>query len=591
MPTSTPLPGTPAVTVEADVPCVMPDDVTLFADVYRPAGDGPFPVILMRTPYDKTAGQFGIYHDPAAYARHGYLVVIQDCRGRYRSEGEWYPFRTEMSDGYATVEWAARLPGANGRVGMYGASYAGATQLLAAVMQPPSLVTIIPAVTGSQYYEGWTYRGGALSLSFVASWATQLAQNTAARAGDNPALLQLRQDFANAPARYDHLPLVTYPPLAGEWAPYFHDWLAHPTDDDYWRQWSVDADFSRIRVPALHLAGWYDIFVAGSVANFLGLRASAGSEHARRHQKLLIGPWYHLPWLPVDGSPDPNAGPLATDDWHLRWFNHFLQDESTGVLESPVTVYLQGASQWRELADWPPPASTPTPFYLHSDGRANSSSGSGRLDPAPPAVDELVDTFIYDPAGPVISVGGHSCCFPHVAPMGPADQASRERQFGVLVYTTGPFAAPVDLLGNVTVVLHATTSAVDTDWTARLCWVDPNHTSLNLAEGIIRARFRESLREPSLLTPNETYRYTIDLGPVGVRIAAGDRLRLTIASSDFPQWDRNLNTGGPLYQEPLTAAIVARQTIWHDAVRPSHVILPVVSPGADADEGAAGASQ
>lgn len=577
MSTSITLPGEPLVVLEADVPCPMRDGVNLLTDIYRPAGDGPFPVILMRLPYDKSSGEFGIYYHPAWFARHGYLVAMQDCRGRHQSEGEWYPFRDEADDGYDAIEWAARLPGANGEVGMYGASYAGATQQLAAVKRPPSLVTIVPAVTASQYYEGWTYRGGALSLAFAASWATQLSHNTAARAGDETELRRLQYDFDHAADHYPHLPLASYPPLGGEydWAPYFHDWLAHPSYDDYWRRWSIDEDYSRIEVPALHLAGWYDIFVTGSVKNFQGIKRDGGSVAARAGQKLLIGPWLHLPWVPVAGGLDPAAGPLATDEWHRRWFDQFLKGEETGVLDAPVTLYMLGENRWRDFTDWPPPESTPTPFYLHSGGRANTMLGDGSLGREQPGP-EPVDQFVYDPAAPAPSCGGHSCCFPHVAPMGPADQADREQQHGVLCYTTEPLPADLELVGEVSVSLYAVTSAVDTDWTARLCWVDAAGRSANLAEGIIRARYRDSLAAPSLLEPNRVYHYTIALGPVGARIAAGQRLRLTVSSSDFPQWDRNLNTGGPLFEEGATAGVVATQTVLHDADHPSCVILPML---------------
>lgn len=570
------LPGEPQVTLEMNVPCVMRDGVTLMNDVYRPAGDGPFPVLLIRLPYDKTSAEFGIYNHPSWFARHGYLVVAQDCRGRHQSEGEWYPFRYEANDGYDAVEWAAKLPGANGKVGMYGASYAGATQLLAAVNRPPSLATIIPAVTSSQYYDGWTYKGGALSLAFIASWATQLAENTAARAGDLAEVRRLQNDFNAAASLNGYLPFAEYPPLAGDWAPYFHDWLAHPTYDDYWRQWSIDEDYSRVDVPALHLAGWYDVFLNGSVKNFTGIKRDGGSAGTKSNQKLLIGPWVHLPWLPADGSLDPAAGPVATDEWHLRWFDHFLKGEATGVLDAPVTVYVMGENRWRDFADWPPPETTPTNYYLHGEGRANTMLGDGRLSLDQPG-DEPADTFLYEPANPARSTGGHSCCFHHVAPMGPADQYDREMWPSVLAYTTEPLAEDMYLVGDVAVTLHAATSAVDTDWTARLCRVDASGTSTNLAEGIIRARYRDSLSEPSLLEPNRVYEYTIDLGPVGARIAAGERIRLTVSSSDFPQWDRNLNTGGPLFKEAITAAKSALQTVFHDALRPSHVTLPVLT--------------
>jgi len=571
------LPGEPRVTIERNVPCQMRDGVTLFADVYRPDGEGPCPVILMRLPYDKTQAETVCYFHPSWYAAHGYLVAVQDCRGRWLSEGEWYPFRDEASDGYDTIEWAARLPGANGKVGMYGASYAGATQLLAATLRPPSLTTICPAVTASQYYEGWTYNGGALALAFAASWAINLAEDTARRRGDEAAQRRLATEFAEAYDHYGHLPLADFPPIAAQpdLAPYFRDWLAHPTDDDYWRRWSIDEDYGRITVPALHIAGWYDIFLSGTVKNFVGLQRGAGDDGARRAQKLLIGPYVHVPWVPVDGSLDATAGSLAIDDWHLRWFDQFLKGEERGVLDSPVTVYVMGENRWRDFADWPPPESRQIAWYLHSGGRANSMLGDGALSPEAPG-SEPPDRFVANPAGPIPSLGGHSCCFSVAAPLGPADQAAAERLHGVLVYTSAPLGTDIDLIGDASVTLFAATSAADCDWTARLCRVDPAGLSTNLQEGILRARFRDSLSQPTPVAPHHVYRYEIPLGPLGVRLPAGHRLRLTVSSSDFPQWDRNLQTGGPLYQEGPGAMVVATQTVLHDLDYPSRLTLPVM---------------
>ncbi len=573
--TGAPVPGVPGVFVERNVPCRVRDGTVLMADVYRPSGVGPFPVILIRLPYDKTQAENIAYSHPSWYARHGYIVVCQDTRGRYASEGEWYPFLHEAEDGYDTIEWAARLPGANGKVGMYGFSYAGATQLLPAVLRPPSLVTICPVMTASQYYEGWTYNQGAFALAFAASWAMNLGVNNAQRRGDDEAVRTYATAFANALAWDWYLPLKDFPPLRGPDTAYFFDWLAHPTYDDYWRRWSIDDDYSRITTPALHIAGWYDVFLSGTVANFRGLRRYAGTEEARRGQKLIIGPWYHIPWRPLVGNVADNASPSVVDDWQLAWFNQFLKGIWTGVLDAPVTVFVLGEDRWRDVDDWPPKEATPTAWYVHSGGRANSVFGDGSLSLEPPT-DEPADIFTYDPGAPNLSQGGHSCCFPWVAPMGPADQAASEQWNGVLVYTSEPLANDLLLLGDVSVRLFAATTAADTDWTARLCRVDPNGVSINLQEGIVRARYRTSTVRPEPIVPNQVYEYEIRLGPVGVRIPAGHRLRLTISSSDFPQWDRNLNTGGELGAEGPSRAIVATQTVLHDAAHPTRVILPVV---------------
>lgn len=569
-----PLPGMPEMTLERDVPCQMRDGVTLAADIYRPGGEGPWPVILMRLPYDKTSAENITYADPSWYARQGYMVVIQDNCGRCASHGEFVPFVREAEDGYDTIEWAARLPGANGKVGMYGFSYAGATQLMPATLRPPSLSALCPAMTASQYYEGWTYNQGALALAFTMSWATQLASGDARRAKDAAALGQLDMAFAGIHGWYWMLPLAAYPPLTGDYGGYFFDWLQHPTYDDYWQRWSIDQNYSRITTPALHIAGWYDIFLAGSVKNFLGLRAGAGTAEARAGQKLVIGPWLHMPWAPVSES-SAGVEPTVVDDLQVRWFDRFLKGEESGVMDAPVSLYIMGANEWRDYPDWPPPGAQPERWYLHSAGRANSRFGDGTLSRESPG-DEPPDYYTYDPAYPNQSAGGHSCCFSFVSPMGPVDQRATEALNSILIYTSEPLSEPLELIGDVSVTLFAATSAVDTDWTARLCEVFPDGRSINVQEGIVRARYRDSLTEPTPLEPDRVYQYEIALGPVGVRIAAGNRLRVAIASSDFPQWDRNLNTGGALFAEGLTEAVVARQTVLHTSEHASFITLPVV---------------
>ena len=573
------MPGDPTVTVERDVPCRMRDGVVLLADVYRPAdAGGPLPVILMRLPYDKTQAENLAYAHPSWYARHGYVVVVQDVRGRCASEGEWYPFAHEAEDGYDTIEWAARLPGANGKVGMYGFSYVGQTQLLPAVLQPPSLVSLCPGMTASQPYEGWTYNGGALELAFVGTWTLDLAAGQARRAGDEAELARLGAALGNAAGPLRALPLDGFPPLERATTPWFFDWLDHPTYDDYWRRWSVDEDYAPLRrYPSLHIGGWYDIFLAGTVRNFLGMRSGPGADAAS--QRLLIGPWYHMPWVPLDSAGGEPAGAGVVDDWQLAWFDHTLRGEAFGGPDAPVSVRLMNDTRWRHYADWPPPGSTPTPLYLHSKGRANSAQGDGTLTDDAPAEAEPVDVFTYDPQIPSPSLGGQSCCYPFISPMGPVDQGPAEQWNGIVVYTGEPLAADLLLVGEASVTLWAATSAADTDWTARLCHVDPTGRSVNIKAGIVRARSRASTAVPTPITPGEAVRYEIALGPVGTRVPAGHRLRLDVASSDFPHWDRNLNSGGPLFREGIGAAVVATQTILHDADHPSCVVLPVLREG------------
>ena len=563
---SQPAPGYADVTIERNAECRLSDGVVLRADVYRPAVEVSLPVLLMRMPYGKTSGgaNWGYAH-PAWYASRGYVVAVQDVRGRYASDGEFAPFVHETPDGYESVEWAAGVHGSNGKVGMYGFSYPGATQLLAAVAQPPSLAAIAPGFTSSQFYDGWTYAGGAFSLASMTGWASFLAVDRARRRGDDAAHAGLLGALGAAPSLYWKLPLQDFLPLLDVDAPYFRQWLEHSSFDDYWRATAIDTDFSRITVPGLHCGGWYDIFHAGTVANFRGIPAP--------RQKLLMGPWQHSPWRAIGERARQDVGANEIDEWHVRFFDEVLKGEITGVFDAPGRVFVLGEN-WRDLDDWPPTTSAEVSYFLHSDGRANSAYGDGTLSTDPPAA-EQADVFLYDPLMPSISHGGHSCCVEAIAPMGPADQEPYEAAKGVLVYTTEPLERDVVLLGDAGVDLYASSTAVDTDFTARLCVVDREGRSTNLKEGIVRARFRDSFAEPSLLEPGQVYRFSIPLGPVGVRLQAGQRIRLDVSSSDFPQWDRNLNTGGPLGAEPASAAVVATQAVFHDSARPSRLRLPV----------------
>ena len=569
---ATPMPGMPDVLVEHGLPCRMRDGTTLAADVYRPAGAETSPVLLIRLPYDKTAAEsnFGFAH-PSWYAAHGYMVVVQDCRGCGESEGAWYPFVAEAEDGYDTVEWAAKLSGSNGRVGTYGFSYPGFLQLLTACLAPPSLVTMSPGFTAAQAYEGWTYDQGALRIAFAAWWAMALEFAQERWRGDEAAMGASLGALGQMPGLNWVLPLTAMPSL--EEVDYWQDWVAHPSYDDYWRPLSINEDYSRITVPTLHVAGWYDVFLNGNADNFNGLRAGAGNKAAAAGQKLVIGPWLHGPWKPLAGA-GADAGSNVTDDWQLRWFDHVLKGEENGVLDSPATVYVVNDG-WRDLDDWPPSSTVPTDWFLHSGGRANTATGDGQLSTEPPG-DELPDTFLYDPANPSLSFGGHSCCIEGVSPEGPACQGMYEQARGVLCYTSEPLGRDTDIVGDVALTLFAATSAVDTDWTCRLCVVGEDGCSTNIQEGVVRARYRDSTSNPTPVKPGELVEYQIRLGPVGWRIKAGQRLRVDVSSSDFPQWDRNLNTGGTPGQEGLMAAQVATQVVVHNQAHPSRITLPIV---------------
>ena len=577
--------GTCAYSKSTNVPARMRDGTILYADVYRPSGSGSVPVILMRLPYDKAVAQTYVYASPAFYAKHCYLVVVQDVRGQYTSQGFFYTFRNEALDGYDTIEWAASLPGSNGRVGMYGFSYVGATQWLPATLRPPHLVAIVPAMTSSDYHDGWSYQNGAWSLAFEESWPlTSIARSAAQRLPDGPALVDemTRATTALNMEWYWYLPLKRFPPLHPDdprVAPYFYDWIRHPDNDAYWQQWSIRKRYRDITVPALNFDGWYDVFLNGAIENFNGMRRSGGSALARGGQRLVIGPWIHLPWEPKVGQLDfgPNArNPI--DQLQLRWFDHWLKGVSNGVSRDPaVRVFVMGADKWRSASAWPIPGTIFTRYYLHSRSRANSSGGDGWLSTAPPVArgEAGEDRYLYDPAAPVPSVGGHSCCTPDVAPVGPYDQRWVEQRSDVLVYSTPRLARPVEVTGPITVTLYAASTVRDTDFTAKLVDVYPDGRAINLNDGIQRARYRVSGTHPTLITPGKIYRYTIEVWPTSNLFKTGHQIRLEVSSSNFPMYDRNPNTGDPFGQNARLQA--AHQTIYHDPAHPSAITLPIVA--------------
>jgi putative CocE/NonD family hydrolase len=546
----------------------MRDGVTLKADIYRPKADGKYPVLLQRTPYDKRGAQtFGM-----KAAERGYVVVVQDVRGRYTSEGDFYTFKNEMNDGYDTVEWVAALPYANGKVGMFGGSYVGATQMLAAISNPPHLSGIAPMVTASNYHDGWTYQSGALEQWFDQSWTTGLAQNTLDRAveqNSNPRNWNMK------------VPLTAYPIVAEAdpltLAPYYNDWLAHPSYDDYWKTLSIEEHYEQIHVPVLNIAAWYDIFLGGSLRNYMLLKTRGGNEAARKGQRLFVEIGGH-----AGGGEHRKIGEVdfgekaiySNDDLLLEWYDYILQGKSNAMSTAkPVRFFVMGKNEYRDEDDWPLARAKNINYFLHSGGKANSAAGDGSLDAKAPAR-ETADTFVYDPANPVPTIGGPLCCdSKHLEP-GPRDQRSVEDRKDVLIYSTPALTQDTEVTGPVTLDLFISTTAVDTDFTAKLVDVWPNGFAQNLTEGILRLRYRNSQERPELAKPGEIYHVVVDMWATSNVFLAGHKLRLEVSSSNFPRFDRNLNTGE--VQATATKLNTATNTIYHDKEHPSAIVLPFV---------------
>ena len=554
------------VKIENNVTMKTRDGVTLRADVYSPKAEGKFPVILERTPYDKRGG-VGTGLKAAA---QGYVYIVQDVRGRNASEGDWYPFKYESADGYDTVEWAAGLPYSNGKVGMYGGSYVGATQLLAALAAPPHLSGIMPVVTASNYHSHWAYQGGAFSQLLAQAWCSALALDTLQRRVAKSAQ-PLYWDPKRPPADYPLLELGA----VGDLAAYYFDWIAHPAYDEYWKQWSIEEHFSQILVPALHVAAWYDIFQDGSIRNYTGIKAHGGSEAARNGQRLVISVGGHAGAGPKVGDIDFGKD-SEVDTWALglRWYDYLLKGVDNGMArEKPVRVFVMGKNVWRDEDEWPPVRGETKHYYLHSGGKANSLNGDGTLSKTPPT-SEPVDRYIYDPADPVPTQGGAVLGDPARVPPGPLDQRKVEARSDVLVYTTPAFEQDTEVTGQVTLELFVSSSTVDTDFVGKLVDVSPDGFAHNLTDGILRARYRNTMEKAEFMTPGKVYKLAIDLWSTSNVFLAGHKLRLEVASSNFPRFSRNLNTGEN--PQSTTTEMKATIEIYHDPDHPSALVIPIV---------------
>ncbi|MGD0798531.1 MAG: CocE/NonD family hydrolase [Acidobacteriaceae bacterium] len=563
------------VTLERAVPCRMSDGVTLIADHYHPphSANHSHPTLLMRQPYGRDIASTIVYAHPVWFARHGYNVVIQDVRGRGGSEGDFYPFRHEARDGAETIAALIQRPESNGRVGMYGFSYQGITQLLAAAEQPPGLVCIAPAQTAHDLYHGWFYANGALRLASTLGWGLQLLKADARRIRLHEASDLLERAWASPPAQYLETPYAAHPALKSPPLPtYVQDWLEHDAPSGYWSSMDISQRLADIRTPALHLSGWYDTYLTGSIDCFQALRAHAGTAHARDHQYLIAGPWVHIPWGDRIGAhylgPEAN---LDTDALLLRWFNHWLKDTNEFAAEPRIRHFAldfnTNNSQWHSADEWP---TTPNhTLYLHSQGRANSSKGDGTLTHSPPTAQEPPDLFIYDPEVPVSAPGGLASI------SGPTNQAALELGNNLLIYTAAPLDHPTHIFGTPLIELHCATSAAYADLTAKLICLRPTGEAIFLSLGIAR-----SAHLFPNYAPDTSHHWRFSLAPTSCIFAPGDRIRIEVASSAFPLFDRNPSTPTPPRLADSWTWQRSTQTILHDPTRPSCLRLHILTPHA-----------
>jgi putative CocE/NonD family hydrolase len=573
-------------TVEVDVRVPMRDGVALATNVWRPEGPGPFPVLLVRTPYGKDdAGTYGNPKLPDVFAlvAAGYAVVAQDVRGTSRSPGTFVPHTHEGADGADTLAWLAGQPWCDGAVGMWGGSYMGFTQWQAAVLGTPALRAITPVMSSADLYGApWHSSGGALSQDAVLTWGTLSALRALRRDPADPTdAEELLSGLADPRLLHDRLPVADRGALTRT-LPWVGEVLDHPERDAFWQDAAAIDRCGSITVPALQFGGWYDVFIGETVRSYAAMRRHGGSAAARDGQRLVIGPWSHADGTDLGTFPDRSFGLAASikaadvTEEHLRFFDRWVR----GRTDTPddghrVRIFVMGVDRWRDEVDWPLPDTRPTDFFLGGGGRANTATGDGVLTlAAPPA--EAADTYLYDPRRPVPTLGGTVLAIASGAYPGPADQAAVETREDVLCFTTAVLDRPVEVTGHVSLVLHVSSSAPDTDFTGKLVDVHPDGQAILLCEGVQRARYRGSLTDPAPLEPGTVYELTVDLCVTSNVFLPGHRIRLEVSSSNFPRYDRNTNTGGTIAADGEGDLAVAVNRVHHGPAHPSRLVLPLI---------------
>jgi putative CocE/NonD family hydrolase len=539
-----------AVEIDPAVPMTARDGTVLMNFVGRPVGQGPFGVVMERTPYLRVDTANAVF-----WASRGYIYVKQDVRGRGGSEGVLDMNAMQEQDGYDAVEWAAALPGSNGKVGMIGRSNPGLYAWYAAIAQPPHLAAIAPVVATADPLRLVPYIDMVFSPTIV-PWLCLTA------------VRETLSDISNVdlvPA-FNHLPVIASATRAGCPQPQFwNDWFDHQQEDAYWRALSIERRLDRVQVPVLGIAGWYDD-ARGNIRNYVGLDSVSGHPF----QRVVMDPGAHKGIDYVNGDFGPQ-GRIDHRRLQLRWFDHYLKGLDNGVdREPPLDLFIMGDNEWRQENEWPLARTRFTKFYLHSGGAANTTAGDGTLDSIAPG-SEPADTFTYDPGDPT----------PYLVDARELELNINEDYAGVhaqrrdvLSYTTAPLTTDMEITGPMTATLWAATDARDTDWNVMILQVRPDGSAWRIQDGVMRARFRDGFDRPTLLTPNEVYRYDVDLWFTGLVVPAGDRIRVVVSSAAFPKYDRNLNTGGDNEREMVYQS--ARQRVLHDAEHPSHVTLPLI---------------
>jgi putative CocE/NonD family hydrolase len=577
------------IRIDRAVPVSTRDGIVLATDIYHPEGPGPFPTLVYRVRGGRSSAFIAgvLLLNPLQAADRGYAVVIQEVRGRAESDASWHPFVYERNDSEDCLDWVVGQPWCDGRIGVYGTAYSAVGAIQMAALGRDEVKAVAVLGTGADYHDGWIYTSGAFELGWNVYWAYMTLKESIGRLDlddDARADLEARhsQAIIDAPAMAARLPLRDHPLLLEAGDTQFHEWLDHPDYDDYWANVDVLARAGDIKAPVLSLIGWWDNFLSSHLDLY---RATAGSPGD--HHRVVIGPWEHCNYVTslstnrtgeIEFGTPAAAGVGVSEPLLLDWFDRWLLGLDRGA-SSGVRYWQLGVNEWRETPAWPP-AYNEARWYLHSSGDAATSLDDGTLSTAPPDGDEGADGFVYDPADPVPTVGDKTL-MPTIMSAGIKDRADVARRGDVVCYTSPPLDTPLELAGPIAVELWAASSAVDTDFTAHLVDVAPDGFCSGLANGIVRARYRDSVRaRSSLLTPDEPTRFTIDLGDLAHTFLPGHRIRVEISSSNFPRFDRNLNTAAgadpavPFGSESLDDAQTARQRIEHSPTHPSCLVLP-----------------
>ncbi|MCA6596082.1 MAG: CocE/NonD family hydrolase [Pseudanabaena sp. M046S1SP1A06QC] len=547
------------VDVQRQVKIPMRDRCNLTADIYRPKGvNTPLPVLLMRLPYGRAIASTCTYAHPSWYAHQGYIVVIQDVRGCGTSDGEFYPFRNEYEDGFDTVEWCAKkLDGSNGRIGMYGFSYQGVTQFQAAVQQPEGLVTICPSMATADLYHGWFYFGGAVCLDFDINWALQLAQNRAWYLKQEPQATKLFEAQKQSARWLESAPLSEIAlfknPDFGDFGKFFFDWIGNQqANDEYWQKLNPLSYFDRYDLPALHIAGWADIFIEATINTYHQAKSAT-----KKPQHLIVAPWQHLPWLPKVGELDFGENAVSKiDQLQIDWFDFWLKEIDNGISDrSPIQLFLMGKNHWLDLPEFPQ-SSIIQNLYLASNKQLTPKS--------PINNHQLPDIYVYDPRNPNPSTN-----------YGFYDQRNVHQRWDVMVYQSDELDEDLAIAGIPQFILYAATTAPDTDWVIKLLDIYPDGRQMLVSMGVLRTKFRNSWTEPEWIESDVVNKYLIDLRPTCQNFAKGHRIGIAISSSAFPIIERHSNTKKLPSEATISDFVEAIQQIFYGMEYPSHLQLPI----------------